>query len=162
MSKIKYDGFELDYFDKAFNFRKYQIFLIKKYIKGKFIEVGAGKGGLAFFYEKFLNNITLLEPEKKLFKILKKKFKKKKFKIKNTTIEKIKNKFDTILYYDVLEHIKNELSEINNAKKKLNLDGHLIINVPAFQIFYSEFDKSVGHYKRYSKKDFKIFEKKQD
>jgi len=32
--------------------------------------------------------------------------------------------------------------------------------VPAYQAFYSEFDKSVGHYKRYNKKDFIKFEKK--
>ena len=27
--------------------------------------------------------------------------------------------------------------------------------MPAFQIFYNNFDKSVGHYRRYNKKDFK-------
>ena len=33
-------------------------------------------------------------------------------------------------------------------------NGYLIISVPAYQAFYSEFDKSVGHHKRYNKKDF--------
>lgn len=160
MGKIKYDGFELDHFDSASNFRNYQIKLIKKYLKGNFLEVGAGKGGLAIFYSKLLKNITLLEPEKKLYKILKKKFKKKKIEIKNTTIQNINQKFDTIIYYDVLEHIKNDLSEVNFAKKRLNKNGYLIFSVPAFQLFYSDFDKSVGHYRRYSKKNFRQFENK--
>ena len=31
----------------------------------------------------------------------------------------------------------------------------LIINVPAFSFLYSNFDKEVGHHKRYNKNDFK-------
>ena len=67
MTKIKYDGFELDYFDKAFNFRKYQIELIKPFIKSKFAEVGPGSGGLVKYYYRLTKFIYLFEPEKKLF-----------------------------------------------------------------------------------------------
>tara|TARA_B110000967_G_C18731438_1_gene482784 strand:- start:72 stop:758 length:687 start_codon:yes stop_codon:yes gene_type:complete len=160
MKKIQYDGFELEHFDSASNFREYQVSLISKYIKGNFAEVGAGTGGLVPYYKKFLKKITLLEPEKKLFKILKKSFSSKRVKIKNNTVDKLKNNFDTIIYYDVLEHIKNDLEEVKKASKKLKKNGYLIISVPAYQAFYSEFDKSVGHYKRYNKKDFIKFEKK--
>ena len=160
MKKIQYDGFELEHFDSASNFREYQVSLISKYIKGNFAEVGAGTGGLVPYYKKFLKKITLLEPEKKLFKILKKSFSSKRVKIKNNTVDKLKNNFDTIIYYDVLEHIKNDLEEVKKASKKLKKNGYLILSVPAYQTFYSEFDKSVGHYKRYNKKDFIKFEKK--
>ena len=160
MKKIQYDGFELEHFDSASNFREYQVSLISKYIKGNFAEVGAGTGGLVPYYKKFSKKITLLEPEKKLFKILKKSFSSKRVKIKNNTVDKLKNNFDTIIYYDVLEHIKNDLEEVKKASKKLKKNGYLIISVPAYQAFYSEFDKSVGHYKRYNKKDFIKFEKK--
>ena len=160
MKIIQYDGFELDHFDSAFNFRKYQISLIKEFIKGKFLEVGAGKGGLIPFYKKLSKDITIIEPEKKLFNILKKKFSPKKIKVKNQTIKGIKKKYDTIIYYDVLEHIKDDLNETKEAIKKLNKKGHLIFSVPAYQSFYSDFDKSVGHFKRYNKKDFIELEKK--
>ena len=160
MKTIQYDGFELDHFDSALNFRKYQILLIKKFIKGKFLEVGAGKGGLIPFYKNLIKNITIIEPEKKLFKILKKKYSNKKISIKNQTINNIKKKYDTIIYYDVLEHIKNDLNEVKLASKKLNKNGYLIFSVPAYQTFYSSFDKSVGHFKRYNKKDFIVLGKK--
>ena len=160
MKIIQYDGFELEHFDSASNFRKYQISLVKNFIKGKFLEVGAGKGGLIPFYKKLANDITIIEPEKKLFNILKKKYLNKKIKIEKKTIKDIKKKYDTIIYYDVLEHIKNDLKEIKNASKKLNKNGHLIFSVPAYQTFYSSFDKSVGHYKRYNKQDFLKLEKK--
>ena len=160
MKIVQYDGFELEHFDSAKNFRKYQISLIKKFIKGKFLEVGAGKGGLIPFYKKFVKDITILEPEIKLFRILKKKYSSKEIKIKNQTIKNVKTKFDIIIYYDVLEHIKHDLNEIKFAEKKLNKNGYLIFSVPAYQAFYSSFDKSVGHYRRYNKKNFIKLEKK--
>tara|TARA_B100000767_G_scaffold52545_1_gene48010 strand:+ start:193 stop:879 length:687 start_codon:yes stop_codon:yes gene_type:complete len=160
MKTIQYDGFELDHFDSALNFRKYQISLITKFINGKFLEVGAGKGGLIPFYKNLIKNITIIEPEKKLFKILKKNYSTKRFSIKNQTINNIKRKYDTIIYYDVLEHIKNDLNEVKLASKRLNKNGYLIFSVPAYQNFYSSFDKSVGHFKRYNKKDFIVLGKR--
>ena len=162
MSKINYDGFELDTFDAAKKFRNYQIYYLKSYIKDPFLEVGAGQGGLAMFYKKFTKDITLIEPDNKLFQFLRKKFRKKNIKIKNQTIDKIKFKYQTIIYFDVLEHIKSDLKEVKIASKKLKKNGNLIFNVPAHQLFYNEFDKAVGHFKRYNKKDFKDIEKKTD
>lgn len=162
MSKIKYEGFELDTFDAAKKFRNYQIYYLKSYIKDPFLEVGAGKGGLTNLYKKFTKDITLIEPDNKLFQLLRKKFRKKNIKIKNQTIDKIKFKYQTIIYFDVLEHIKSDLKEVKIASKKLKKNGNLIFNVPAHQLFYNEFDKAVGHFKRYNKKDFKDIEKKTD
>ena len=160
MTTVKYDGYELEYFDHAANFRKYQIKLVNRYLKSNLAEVGPGQGGLADYYCKFLKNVSLIEPDKKLYKFLKNKFKKKNIKIRNCKISNVKNKFNTIIYFDVLEHIKNDLQEVFEAKKKLYKNGYLIFNVPAHQFFYNNFDKSVGHIKRYNKKDFKKLEKK--
>ena len=160
MKKIKYDGFELEHFDAASNFRKYQISLIKDYLTGSLLEVGAGKGGLATNYINLLDDITLIEPDKKLYNFLKKKFKKKRISIQNKSIQKVKKKYDVIIYFDVLEHIKKDFQEIEVASKKMNKDGCLIFSVPAFQYFFSDFDRSVGHFKRYNKNDFLTFSKK--
>ena len=82
MKQIQYDGFELEHFDSASNFRRYQISFIKKFLVGSLLEVGAGKGGLATKYIDLSNDITLIEPDKKLFNFLKKKFKKKEYQSK--------------------------------------------------------------------------------
>ena len=160
MKQIQYDGFELEHFDAASNFRKYQISLIKDYLNGSLLEVGAGKGGLATNYINLLDEITLIEPDKKLFNFLKKKFKKKRISIQNKSIQKIKKKYDVIIYFDVLEHIKKDFQEIKVASKKMNKDSYLIFSVPAFQYFFSDFDRSVGHFKRYNKNDFLKFSRK--
>ena len=160
MSKIKYDGYELEYFDEAYNFRKYQIQLVKKYLQKNLAEVGPGQGGLVEYYKKFVKTIYLIETDRNLHKLLKKKFKNKKIKVKNSKMSSVNNKFETIIYFDVLEHIKNDLNEVREAKKKLHKKGYLIFSVPAHQYFYNNFDKSVGHVKRYNKSDFKIIESK--
>lgn len=157
---MKYPGLELDNFDKANIWRSYIYFLIKKFIKGKVLEVGAGIGS---FTENYLNlkkisSITLSEMDKDFCKILNNRYKKKLI-IKNQQIMKFKCKFDTIMYLNVLEHIKKDKDEIKSSLKKLNHRGHLIILVPAHQEIYSEFDKAVGHIKRYDINFFKKLKK---
>ena len=151
--KIYYPGWELKYFDKAYNFRNYQFSLIKQYIKKNVAEVGPGSGLTVKKYINQCKHIDLYEPNKKLFKHLKNKLKNKKILIKNTVFKKNLKKYDTIIALDVLEHIKDDKNEIKKLYTSLNKEGHLIINVPAFDFLYSEFDKSIGHFRRYNKKN---------
>ena len=90
-------------------------------------------------------------------KILKEKFfKNRNIKIESKKINEMKNKFDTIIYLNVLEHIEDDTNEINLAINKLNLGGHLIILVPAHQKLFGKFDSAVGHYRRYNIDFFKL------
>ena len=61
------------------------------------------------------------------------------------------NSFDTVVLSDVIEHIKNwedaVKEALRTAKKKV------IITVPAYKFLWSDYDKFLGHYRRYSKKD---------
>lgn len=59
------------------------------------------------------------------------------------------------MYLHVLEHIEDDIAELENAVNKLKVGGHIIIMVPAHQHIYSNLDKAVGHYRRYDKKFFK-------
>ena len=138
-----YSGWELKYFDKAINFRQYQYSLIKNKIRGNLAEVGPGNAVLLKYY---------IKKTKKIYKKLKKKLGNK-ITIKNTKLD-INKKFDTIIYFDVLEHIKNWKSELRKAYKCLKINGNILINVPAFNLIYSDFDKEIGHYRRYTVNDF--------
>ena len=166
MAKNNYLGWELQSFDNANNFRNYQFSLFKKYIRGEVAEVGPGNGSLVKLYNNKVKKIYLFEPSKNLFINLKKKLKKnKKIYFFNKKLKFKTNSYNTILYLDVLEHIKNDKLEITKAYKALKTGGHLIINVPAFQHLYSQFDKDINHYRRYNKskireitKNFNIIE----
>ncbi len=152
---MDYPGKELEIFDKAVLWRKYIYFLVKKYIKNDLLEVGAGIGSFTENYKNNLKNITLTELDKQNIKRLKKRFKGSKIKIKAELTSKLNGKFNSILYMNVLEHIKNDKKEINISLSKLNKKGYLIILVPAHNELYTKFDKEIGHFRRYKVNFFK-------
>lgn len=156
--KNDYNGWELGFFDSAYNFRKYQFNLISNYIKGKTAEVGPGTGeNLNYYYSK-TDLLYLYEPSENLYNILKQKTQRlSNIKFFKEEFINVDEKFDTIIYLDVLEHIKEDKDEVIKAYSNLNKNGHLIINVPAFNFLYTKFDKDIGHHKRYNKNDFKYF-----
>lgn len=64
--------------------------------------------------------------------------------------EEFRESFTTILLLDVLEHIEDPVSFLNSVGFHLKKTGRLIINVPAFQSLYSQYDKAIGHIRRYN------------
>ena len=144
-------------FDDAKFHRKYCMSFVKKFIHGNVLEVGAGCGSFTRDYIDNKMNATLTETDNKNFEDLKKNFiNNKNIKISNKTIFEIEDKFDTILYLHVLEHIEDDRKELKEVETKLNKGGHLIIMVPRHQKLYSNFDKSIGHFRRY---EMNFFEK---
>ena len=63
---------------------------------------------------------------------------------------------DTIICLNVLEHIEDDLSALENMKSLLSEGSEkarLIILVPQFMSLFGSYDEIVGHYRRYSKSD---------
>ncbi len=150
---MNYPGKELELFDKANIWRKYVYLLVKRSIEDKILEVGAGIGSFTNNYKNKFSDITLTELDPHNITRLKQKFRDTKIKISSHYTSQIEEKFNTILYMNVLEHIEDDKEEVNIAVSKLNQGGHLIILVPAHNELYSKFDKEIGHFRRY-KVDF--------
>ena len=147
---MNYSGKELENFDKAYFWRNYVYLCIKKFIGKKILEIGAGIGSFAKTYIKDDLNVTLSEIDESNYQTLKKVFSSQKnVKVENKLINQFNETFDTILYSSVLEHIEDDKGEILNAIDKLTHGGHLIICVPAHNYMYSNFDKEIGHFRRY-------------
>ncbi len=144
-------------FDGANLHIKYCLSFIKKFIVGNTIEIGAGCGSFTRHYlKKKLKKLILTDLDSENILELKRKYDEYEYiKITNKQLGNLNEKFDTILYLHVLEHIKNDSNELKLASKKLNSNGHLIIIVPAYQHIYSNLDKAVGHFRRYERKFFK-------
>lgn len=62
-----------------------------------------------------------------------------------------KQKFDTIVCLNVLEHISDDNKALKNLYKLLKKEGFLILLVPAHQFLFGQIDLSIGHFRRYSK-----------
>ena len=60
---------------------------------------------------------------------------------------------DSVLYINVLEHIEDDRAELLNAYRALPAGGCLLLFVPALPQLYSEVDRSMGHFRRYYKKE---------
>lgn len=58
--------------------------------------------------------------------------------------------FDLLFLFDVLEHIEDESGFLQSVRFHLADGGSLLINVPAHQFFYSDYDRTAGHIRRYS------------
>jgi protein-L-isoaspartate O-methyltransferase len=59
--------------------------------------------------------------------------------------------FDSVVYINVLEHIRDDVSELSLAKSVLARGGRVVIVVPAHQWLYSKVDRLTGQVMRYSK-----------
>jgi 2-polyprenyl-3-methyl-5-hydroxy-6-metoxy-1,4-benzoquinol methylase len=157
---FKYQGDELELFQHATNWKKYFGARIRPYIKGSVLEVGAGIGSTTtLLNDGTVQNWLLLEPDDQMFELLSKKISHKELppncKLKKGLIDQLEEKFDTIIYIDVLEHIEKDAEEIRKATIRLNPNGHIIVLSPAFQSLYNPFDKAIGHYRRYNKKSLR-------
>jgi len=65
--------------------------------------------------------------------------------------EDFRAKYDSILLFDVLEHIEDPTAFLRSVAFHQKVGGSLLINVPAFQTLYGDYDKSAGHVKRYAR-----------
>ena len=159
MEEVTYIGNELELFQHATAWKQYYATILKPYIRGNVLEVGAGIGSTTKYLcdgsqEKWL----CLEPDPSLFKKLQDKIQNRElpsccYAVKGLTSDlQTDIKFDTILYIDVIEHIENDRQELQQAKDLLANHGSLIVLVPAHQSLYSSFDKAIGHFRRYNKR----------
>jgi hypothetical protein len=71
------------------------------------------------------------------------------------SIEKSPCKIDIILLMDILEHIENPGTFIKTIKNlyQVSHKTDFFITVPAFQQLFSNHDKELGHFKRYSRRE---------
>ena len=112
------------------------------------LDFGAGCGILAkIFRRKTKKSPTCIEIDEYFKSILIKSG----FKVFND-IEKTKNQYDFIYSSNVLEHIYDDIKSLKQLESKLTKNGTLVLYLPAFQMLYSDLDRAVGHFRRYSKK----------
>jgi glycosyltransferase involved in cell wall biosynthesis len=69
----------------------------------------------------------------------------------NHSPDTIKIKPDTVYCSNVLEHIENEDVALQNIHQVLDDNGKLILIVPQGKFLFSSLDKSLGHFRRYSR-----------
>ena len=158
MSEVfKYGGNELLLFHHAKNWKRYFSNKVKPFIGLDVLETGAGIGSSTILLnDRTAKSWLLMEPDSDMAAELKNKIVNGSLppncSVQPGTIDNVSGAFDTIIYIDVLEHIKEDKTELKKASQLLKPGGHLVVLCPAFQFLFSPFDEAVGHYRRYNKK----------
>lgn len=62
----------------------------------------------------------------------------------------LKERFDTVVCLNVVEHVEDDLGALQNIRSALQPGGRAIVLVPQDQGVYGTLDEVLGHYRRYS------------
>ncbi len=127
---------------------------IKTYHKeGSILDIGCGD---SFFDRELLKTTININEMYGVDIFLENDFDENNYHVVNSYEKLNGKKFDTIIMFDVLEHIEKDDEFLNNqVEHLLKEDGKVIITVPAFQFLFSEHDKFLKHFRRYDKKMIK-------
>lgn len=113
------------------------------------LDFGAGSGQLAEIWrDKYEINPICLEIDPSLVEVLVE----KKFRVFQK-LDEIQEKIKFVYTSNVLEHIEDDVAALKEIKNKMAVNGKLVIYVPALPVLFSDFDASIGHYRRYTKKE---------
>lgn len=142
--------------------------ILQPWLGGRVLEVGAGVGRITSELSQHCNEVVALEPSPDLFDELCTQVKPlPNVRLHRQTLAEYMSstslgspdpndqKFDTVAYINVLEHIADDTDELSRARVFLRPGGRVLIVVPAHQWLYSKVDHLTGHFRRYSKQSLR-------
>ena len=164
--------YEFDALSKTRRYSSWVIHALRPYLGQRILEVGAGIGNFSEFLP-VNERLIITEPDPVFFEKLKKRFQGNEINNKIIRVELFNalddsseifsgEDPDTIVSFNVLEHIQNDRGALNNLSNLLRNSRatgpkRLITFAPAHSWAYGAMDKKFGHFRRYNKKYFKSF-----
>ncbi len=158
--QVVYVGKDLEAMSFAVNYHKWILDEFRPSLGKRLVEVGAGTGS---FSELLLGekpqSISIVEPSE-MFEFLEQNVRQletdAEVNLHRAIFAEVRDKIaetepDSILYVNVLEHIEDDRGELEMIRETLVLGGRCFIFVPALMSLYGEFDRKIGHFRRYSK-----------
>jgi SAM-dependent methyltransferase len=160
---VVYIGKDLEAMSFAVNYHRWILEEFRPFLGKRIVEVGAGTGSFSkLLIESEPHSLSLVEPSK-MYEYLTANIAQMKT---DTTVKTYQSIFtgiadeikqnqnpDSIIYVNVLEHIEDDEAELKAMYETLDDSGRVFIFVPAFQWLYGNFDKHVGHFRRYTKNE---------
>lgn len=162
---LEYIGKDLEAMHFAQAYRTWVLELIRPYLGKNIVEVGAGTGSFSrLLLETQPTHLTLVEPSA-MFEALSAELSQHRgptqVKLFHDLFSNVADEIrgqgppDSIVYINVLEHIDDDIKELELAHQTLSPDGRIVLFVPALPLLYSKFDRHIGHHRRYRRSDLK-------
>lgn len=139
----------------------YSLFLLDKFIekykiKSPFLDVACGNGYLSKHLAKKGWVGAPIDYSAKSIVIAQENLKEsKKVKVKKKSFSETSGKFNTVLMFDILEHIDDDIYALRKAHSLLLDNGHLIIACSSNPKEWRWDDNFYGHYRRYTEHELR-------
>jgi SAM-dependent methyltransferase len=151
----QFEDFEFASLEQAYNYRQAIARRIAPALSGNVLEVGAGIGQMLQEVHRAHPHLSLsaVEPNPRFHVQLQTRV--PFAKIWRCTVSDLPPdlKFDSIYAINVLEHLSDDLEELQQWHSRLNPGGQLSLLVPARKELYSRIDQKFGHFRRYNKNE---------
>jgi SAM-dependent methyltransferase len=137
----------------AVNYRRYQYDLISPHLGRTLLEVGAGLGEFSAQLTG-LDRLVLTDTDPFCLERLRGRFEgREEVSIAPMDLDgrlALEEPVETVLAMNVLEHIEDDVAALKGMASMTADDGNVILWVPAYPQLYGEFDRLVGHFRRYT------------
>ena len=141
--------------ESAENYKAWILELLRPFARGRVLEVGAGRGTFSRELRGLGQSLTAVEPSERLTPPLK-------GQVAGLTdvivlcgllSEVPESNFDTAVMLNVLEHVEDDAAVVAQVFSRLAPGGTFCAWVPAFAALYGDFDRQIGHCRRYRKRN---------
>lgn len=154
-----YDGADLESMDLADRYHDWILDWFAPYLGRSVVEVGAGTGGFATRVAARVDpaRMLLIEPSAGTAEQLRSTLQGSRVPstvhtgfLADAASQVREAAADTFIYVNVLEHVEHDEAELRLVYELLQPGGCMCIFVPALPFLYSDFDRSIGHFRRYT------------
>jgi SAM-dependent methyltransferase len=160
--KIVYVGRDLEAMSFAVNYHRWILDVFSPWLGARLVEVGAGTGEFSeLLLARRPETISLVEPSADMHRLLEGRVHAAgalaSVATYNATFADVAERIraeqspDSVIYVNVLEHVRDDEAELRAVHRTLGAGGKVFIFVPALPWLYGEFDRRVGHHRRYTK-----------
>ncbi len=158
---VEYHGRDLEAMSFVVNYHKWILNEFRPFLGKSLVEVGAGTGSFSeLLIGEKIERLTLIEPSQMFRELSGQSIRGDRdveINLEQALFAQVcakvavRDRPDSIIYVNVLEHIEDDLAELRMVHDTLVESGRCFIFVPAMMSLYGKFDERIGHYRRYSK-----------
>jgi SAM-dependent methyltransferase len=151
---FEYHGRDLEAMAFAPNYHAWVCDMFGAALRGDVAEIGAGTGSFTTVLLAFAaTSVVAVEPAESMHRLHAQRHAgdARVESVLGTieVLERRERRYDAVVYNNVLEHIDDDVGEMRRARALLRPGGALLAFSPALPRLMSDFDRSVGHVRRY-------------
>ncbi|WP_055483237.1 methyltransferase [Sphaerimonospora mesophila] len=140
--------------DEARNYRQYEYDMVAPHVGRSMLEIGSGLGHFAEQFLPRLDRLVVSDFDPYCVEQLEKRFASR----DDVSVLQfglpaeipLADPVDTVVMMNVLEHIEEDAEALRSLAKVTAPGGRIVIWVPGYMQLYGDFDRKVGHVRRYT------------